>query len=89
MTRYTDCKNEWFDMWYSDKKSILNCMYNNREADIAAGYSLYSKSIIDQNEMIDSYSKSIDEALENFKSMSESEVDHWCYYDLKKRGAID
>ena len=89
MTRYTDCKNDWFDMWYSDKKSILNCMYSNREADISAGYSLYSRSIIDQNEMIDSYSKSIDEALEMFKSMSESEVDHWCFYDLKKRGAID
>lgn len=89
MTRYTDWKNEWFEMWLEDKNSILNCMKSNMEADLNAGYSRYCKSIIDQNEMIDSYSKSIDEALENFKSMTEAEVDHWCYYDLKKHGAID
>ena len=89
MTRYLDYKNEWFEIWLEDKNSILNCMKSNMEADLNAGYNRYCKSIIDQIDMIDNYQKSINEALENFKTMTEAEVDYWCYYDLKKREAID
>ena len=88
MCKYSDCKGEWFEMWYSDKKWILSIMYRNMASDISAGYDVMGKSITEQKTMIANYEKSINDALYMFANMDDLKVDRWCFYDMLKRGAI-
>ena len=87
-SRVTDSK-EWFDMWFEDKKSIISIMYSNMASDLAAGYDYFGKSIQDQKAEIQRYEDEFERQLDRFKTMSEDEVNRWCFYDMKKRGAID
>lgn len=87
-SRVTDSK-EWFDMWFEDKKSIIATMYSNMSADLAAGYDYFGKSIQRQKQEIAKYEAEFERQLDKFKSMSDDEVNRWCFYDMKKRGAID
>lgn len=88
-TRYTTCKGDWFEMWIDDKRSIIACMNTNMQADLDAGYDPHGMIIIEQRAMIARYTDAFHNQLDAFKSMTESDVDHWCYYDLLERGAID
>lgn len=87
-SRVTDSK-EWFDMWFEDKKSIISIMYSNMASDLAAGYDYFGKSIQDQKAEIQRYEDEFERQMDKFKSMSDDEVNRWCFYDMKKRGAID
>ena len=87
--RISDYKGEWFSIWEDDRRWIENIMIENMKADLDAGYSYYGKSMIEQREMIDKYHKETMDTYEMFKTMQDNEVDRWCFYDLKKRGAID
>jgi hypothetical protein len=87
-SRVTDSK-EWFDMWFEDKKSIISIMYSNMASDLAAGYDYFGKSIQDQKQEIAKYEAEFERQLDKFKSMSDDEVNRWCFYDMKKRGAIE
>ena len=87
-SRVTDSK-EWFDMWFEDKKSIISIMYSNMASDLAAGYDYFGKSIQHQKQEIADYEAEFERQLDKFKSMSDDEVNRWCFYDMKKRGAID
>lgn len=88
MCRVTDSDN-WFDMWFEDKKSILDCMVRNMAADLDAGYDYFGKCITGQREDIVAYKKQFDTEMDTFKTMDEKQVNRWCFYDLKKRGAIE
>ena len=89
MARYTDNKGEWFDMWYSDKKCMLSIMYQNMASDLECGYNPLGKAIREQKEMIDAYEKDISATLDMFTEFNDdTKIDHWCYHDLLKRGAI-
>ena len=81
-------EGKWFTMWFEDKQSIIRCMYNNLNADLEAGYDPFGKCIADQRSKIDNYIKKFDEDMEHIKEKTKQQVEHWCYYDLKKRGAI-
>lgn len=86
--RVTDSK-EWFDMWFEDKKSIIAIMYSNMASDLSHGYDYFGKSIQTQKDEIARYEAQFEKELDSFKSMSDEEVNRWCFYDMKKRGAID
>ena len=86
--KYSDFKGEWFSMWEEDVKSILATMYKNMSDDLSVGYDPFGMSIKKELEDIAEYRQYIDNCYETFKPMAEEAVDHWCFYELKKKGAI-
>lgn len=81
-------RDDWFELWFEDKQAILETMINNMASDLENGYDYFGKSISGQREMIEAYKKDIDNTMDMFKSMEEKQVNRWCFYDMKKRGAI-
>lgn len=88
MLRYVN-SIDWTSMWEADKKSVIATMYGNMYADLQAGYNPFGNSIRSQREEIAAYEKDYSDTLEKFKYMTEEQINHWCFYDLKKRGAIE
>ena len=92
MARITDIKyldwESWQELWEADKRNMLATMYRNLTADLDCGYDPLGKSIQTQKEMIAQYERGIHEAWDKFVSMTEAEVERWCFYDMKKRGVI-
>ena len=86
-SRITD-RNDWADVWQEDKENILFTMIKNMTSDLDNGYDYFGKSIVEQRKTIEDYKKDIDSTWDMFKTMDEKEVNRWCFYDLKKRGAI-
>lgn len=87
MARITD-RDDWFEVWFEDRESILNTMVRNMAADLNAGYDYFGQSITRQKKEIAEYKEQTDKTLDMFKDMDEKEVNRWCYYELKKHGAI-
>ena len=85
--RLTD-RDDWFDIWFSDKNSMVNTMVSNMVSDLENGYEYFGASIVSQREAIDEYKKVFDLQMDNFKTMEETEVNRFCFYDMKKRGVI-
>ena len=79
---------KWFTMWLEDVESILETMIRNMASDIDAGYDYFGNSIKKQRAEIDQYKKKIDDTLDMFKDMEDDKVERWCYYEMKKKGAI-
>ena len=88
MARVTD-SNEWFDLWYSDKNSMLATMYRNMSADITAGYNPLGVCIQRQLKEIEAYRVEMESQISEFWKMDEKQVNRWCFYDMKKRGVIE
>lgn len=82
-------KMNWFEIWFEDKQSILNTMIRNMASDLENGYDYFGNSITKQRKEIDEYKAQFDEEMKGFRTMEESKIQHWCYYDLKRRGAIN
>ena len=87
MARITD-RNDWLEIWFEDKNSIIDAMVRNMAADLNAGYDYFGQSIKMQRHEIARYKKQMDLEIDKFKDMDEKAVMRWCYYDMKKRGAI-
>lgn len=87
MCRVTD-RDDWFDLWYADRQSILETMVSNMASDLKAGYSYYGKSIMEQREAIEAYKADMDKKVGSFAFLTEQEVNRYCFYDMKRRGAI-
>lgn len=88
MTRVTD-RNDWFEIWFEDKQSIIETMVRNMTADLDNGYNYFGNTITKQRKMIEEYKEKFDGEMKCFWMMDEKQVNKWCYYDLKRRGAID
>lgn len=88
MSRVSD-RNDWFELWFSDKQCMVETMVKNMQADLNAGYDYFGNSIRKQMKQIDEYKAEFDKQLDEFKTMEEKEVNRWCFYDMKKRGAIE
>ena len=88
MARVTDRK-DWFDLWFEDKNSIIASMSRNIASDLKAGYDFFGNSIQKQIRELEQYKEEVDCQLDSFKSMSNEEVNKWCFYELKKKGAIE
>ena len=87
MARITD-RDDWFDVWFEDRESILNTMVRNMTSDLNAGYDYFGQSITKQKQEIAEYKVQTDKTLDMFKDMDEKAVNRWCFYELKKHGAI-
>ena len=87
MARITD-RNDWFDVWFEDRESILSTMVRNMASDLNAGYDYFGQSITKQKQEIAEYKAQTDKTLDMFKDMDEKAVNRWCFYELKKNGAI-
>lgn len=79
---------KWFEIWKDDKEGIITTMYKNLTADLDAGYPYSGRAIQSQLEAIEEYKNEYYADLDKFVTMSDEQVSRWCYYDLKKRGAI-
>ena len=88
MVRITD-RNDWFDLWFTDKTNMVNIMNRNMVADIEAGYDPMGSTIRREREEIASYKAMFDADMDAFKVLSDKEVNRWCFYDMKKRGVIE
>ena len=88
MARISD-RNDWFEIWCEDKESIIETMVKNMASDLEHGYDYFGKSIREQKEMIECYKSEYDRQLMDFADMDEKKVNRWCFYDLKRRGAIE
>lgn len=82
-------RNDWFELWFSDKQNMVATMVKNMTADLEAGYDYFGNCIRQQVEMIEAYKAEFDRQMDEFKMMDEAAVNRWCYYDMKKRGAIE
>ena len=82
-------RDDWFEMWYADKKSMLDTMVRNMQADLNAGYDYFGQSIKKQRMAIDTYERLFNQELDMFADMDEKQVNRWCYYDMVKRGVIE
>jgi hypothetical protein len=76
-------------MWLDDKHSMLDTMIRNMTADLNAGYDYFGRSITNQRADIELYKIQMESEIDSFKSMSDRDVNRWCYFDLIKRGAIE
>ena len=88
MARITD-REDWFEIWFEDRESILSTMMRNMGADLEAGYNYFGQSIVKQRQEIQKYKDETDHTLDMFKDMDEKAVNRWCFYELKKHGAIE
>lgn len=86
--RYTKTV-DWFTMWKMDRESILITMHRNMQADIDCGYDVFGKSITNQRQEIAAYEQEYYDIMGKFALMTEEEVNHYCFYDLLRRGAIE
>ena len=82
-------KQNWFNLWKQDKDSILSTMRRNMTADLDAGYDPNGNCINRQKADIAVYEADIDFTLRKFREMTETAIQHWCHYDLVRRGAIE
>lgn len=87
-SRITD-QEDWFPIWQEDKEWIIDTMIQNIQDDLNAGYDPNGKSIKEQKADLENYKKEYHANLDMFKNMGDKDVSRWCFYDLKKRGAID
>lgn len=87
MLRY-DRNTDWLQIWDDDKKWIMDIMQCNIIADLEAGYNPDGRAIQQQREDLQAYIKEYHAAMDQFVYMSDEETNKWCFYDLKKRGAI-
>lgn len=87
MTRFNG-SIDWLEMYVADRESMLETMVRNMSSDLNAGYDYFGNSITSQRREIDRFKKSFDDVLDMFKGMTDDAVQHWCFYELKKLGAI-
>lgn len=89
MARLTKWSDEWFEIWYQDKQSILDTMVRNMVADLECGYDYFGNCITRQREEIAEYKAKFDAEVMSFAEKSDTERNKWCYYDMLRRGVID
>lgn len=81
-------RDDWFELWCEDKRSIMDTMAKNMAADLAAGYDYFGKSIQQQIKDLEDYKKAFDLEMDKIAEMEPNKVNHYCYVKLKKAGAI-
>lgn len=81
-------KCNWEEMWIADKESVMATMQSNMQADLDAGYNPYGKSIVRQKLAMLKYKEEFEKQLMQFADWTDEKTQRWCYYDLKRRGAI-
>ena len=78
----------WYEIWDADKRGIISTMYRNLAADLQCGYNPMGATIEREKQEIRDYESAYKSALDSFKTMTDDEVNRWCFFELKKSGAI-
>ena len=81
-------KVDWFEMWRADKESMLATMVKNMSADLDVGYDFNGSCIQRQRSEIEKYEKDYQTLLNLISLMEPNKVQHFCYVQLLKSGAI-
>lgn len=93
MSRFTDIKymnTTWFEMWKSDKISMIETMLKNVHADLECGYNYFGNCIQNQLKTIRDYQNKFNATLDKFTEFNDdSKIERYCYHDLIKRGVIE
>ena len=82
-------RDDWFDIWYEDKISMIDTMVKNMASDLENGYDYFGNSIRSQQDMINAYKADFDATMDSFKTIDDKAINRWCFFDLKKRGVIE
>lgn len=88
MARVTDRK-DWFDLWFRDKQSMLALMVENLADDLRAGYCYCGVSATRQRAEIERYALEMDDQITVLFRKTYEERNRWCFYDMKRRGAVE
>lgn len=80
---------DWFEVWEEYIQGVIRSMYRNLSADLDNGYNPLGACIRQQKELIAEYEREYDDNLRKFREMNDEEIRHFCFYDLKLRGAIE
>ena len=83
----TDRDINWIDIWFDDKRSMVDTMRRNMVADLEAGYDLNGHIIRKQVVDLEEYEMQFNREAEVLRVMEPAKAKHWCYIDLKRRGA--
>ena len=81
-------KNDWFEMWKADRESMLSTMIRNMAADLDAGYDFHGECIQRQKKEIADFEHDYNVILDLISVMEPKKVQHFCYIQLLKHGAI-
>lgn len=79
---------KWQEIFVADKESIINIRLINLAADLEAGYNPDGACVRAQREAIEAYRAQFEAELDALALMDNARAERWCYYNLKKRGAI-
>lgn len=79
---------DWFQLWRADKESMISTMARNMAADLACGYDYFGRCITRQREEIAAYKAKYEQELDKIAMMEPNRVNHYCYVQLLKSGAI-
>lgn len=82
-------RDDWFELWLGDRRSIEHTMRKNMQSDLDAGYNPDGCCIANQRANIALYEYTTDYCLSTFTEWGEEKINRWCYFDLLKRGAIE
>ena len=82
-------EGKWFKIWFQDRKNVLETMKKNLSADLDAGYDPLGSSIVAQKQHIELFITEFRKDMDEIKNKTKAQVEHWCYYDLMKRGVIE
>ena len=93
MSRFTDIKymdTTWFEMWKSDRLSIIETMLKNVHADLECGYNYFGNCIQNQLKSIKAFQDEFNATLDMFTEFNDdSKIERYCYHDLIKHGVIE
>lgn len=78
----------WFELWFDYRQNVLDAMIRNMVADLEAGYNINGASITRQKAEIEAYKEGFDFEMDRLKDMTTTGAQKWCYYDLRRRGAL-
>lgn len=80
--------NNWIEIWCDDYTSLIDCAIRNMQSDLECGYDPNGFSIWQSKSAIAELRERYENGLNRIAEMEEKAAQRWCYYDLKKRGAI-
>ena len=81
-------RNDWFDLWRSDKDAMIRTMVSNLHADLEAGYQPTGDSVGRQLATIADYRNNVNVQIMRLLNMAPDQRGRWCFDDMKRRGTI-
>ena len=78
----------YFDLWIEYTGGLRAVMIRNLKSDIECGYDPQGAACRAQAAAIREHDNNISEALALFRTLPDAAINHYCRFDLLRRGAI-